>query len=330
MEKSIFQWQEELKKASLTSIALSIILLYTLIFILSFFISFILIEKNYLFFTFFISISLFFILVLPSYYSAYQHPENVIKTIFKAKKAQGRNKLEKRALEFVEKMKLAFGYKNVETYIIPWNIINAMTVSTKEKSYIFITQGSLEKLNDEELEAVLAHEFSHIVNKDSYYMTLGVIVAGLTVIISYYLLRVLPNLFGSRNERRGNVTLIIILYIIGLLLALIAPFIQRRLVSKFSKKREFLADANAALVTKYPPGIINALIKVAKESTKEELKKMKIPNSVGLMFFDFESIETHPPIWQRVEYIAKTTKTPINENLIDELKKLDKKVFGKI
>jgi len=78
------------------------------------------------------------------------------------------NLLDKRAIDTVEKMSLAFGYKNYELKIIDWDIINAMVVSSKDKSTIYVTKGALEKLDDNELESVFAHEFLHIANQDFF------------------------------------------------------------------------------------------------------------------------------------------------------------------
>ncbi|MEM0480891.1 MAG: M48 family metalloprotease [Candidatus Aenigmatarchaeota archaeon] len=322
MKESLYQWQENLESASKGAILLSFLLLFFLCFVLFLTIDFFIFGALDFLIISFLSIIFSLLVTLPIFLYSYYKPESIASLLLKTTKEP----IDKRVLDIVDKMKIAFGVKNVEVRVIDWPIINAMVISKKDKSFLFITKGAIEKLDDYELEAVLAHEFSHIVNKDSYYMTLGIIVGAVTVIISYFLIRVLPHILFSGKDNKRNLGFLgliaLILIIFGYILAILSPIIQKRLLSKFSKNREFLADANAVKVTKYPPALISALIKVAKENTKEYAEKHEVPKSFALFFFDYEDIETHPPVWQRVKKISETTNTPVDEKIIEELKSL--------
>ncbi|MEM5806339.1 MAG: hypothetical protein QXO07_01040 [Candidatus Aenigmatarchaeota archaeon] len=135
-------------------------------------------------------------------------------------------------------MKIAFGVRNAELRILDWNIINAMVITTKDKSYVYIT---------------------NVVHKDSCYLTLISVVAGLTVIISYFLIKIYPRILislafsaSSSTSRTGrgrgggglaSIGILVasaIVIVVGYILAIISPIIQRRLASSVSKKKNLL------------------------------------------------------------------------------------------
>jgi len=137
-------------------------------------------------------------------------------------------------------------------------------------------------------------------------MTLAAIVGGLIIIVAYFLIRIAPHLLFSRprSERIGVNLFGLIFLIAGIIIAILPPIIVRKLISKLSQSREFLADANAVHVTKYPEAMISVLKKVEAESTKEFVKSKELPQNFTAVFFDYED-ETHPPIHWRIQKIKE-------------------------
>ena len=120
----------------------------------------------------------------------------------------------------------------------------------------------MNKLNRQELEGVVAHEMSHIKNYDIRFMMLVSVLIGLVTLLSDFILR--SFLWGRRsrrsNDSNNNMTMIII--VVGLVLAILAPIIGQLIRFAISRKREYLADTNGALLTRYPQGLADALKKI--------------------------------------------------------------------
>jgi len=210
----------------------------------------------------------------------------------------------------VEGLALAAGLPKPRCYIIDDTAPNAFASGRNPKNAIVVvTKGLLEKLNRVELEGVIAHEMSHIKNYDVLVQTLAVVMVGVVALLSDWILR--SFLWGGRGRRRssskdsgGNIGLIIV--VVGLALAIFSPFIAQLLRFSVSRKREFLADANGALLTRYPPGLASALkkldadrepLEVANKATAHlyivnPLKDLK--GKTNKMF------STHPPIEERI------------------------------
>lgn len=283
--ESIYRWQENLRYRS-----------YLVIFLFILYVGLL----SYLVFRTFVgghvAIIMGLLLSLIITIFLYFSPQTSISTIFSAYPSD-----DYRLNALVENMKTAFGIYNVEVYIVPWPVINAFVVSSPTMHYLFVTEGALEKLDDRELEGVLAHEFAHMENKDSFYMTLASVVAGVTVLLSEIFLRK-----GEDDNK---------FLIIGFILALFAPIAVRILLSALSQQREFLADARAVEITKYPPGLIRALVKVSLENTRKFFSVLGVPSLFGALFFDFEDIQTHPPIPERIKKLGEITGTPVEEYL---------------
>lgn len=210
----------------------------------------------------------------------------------------------------VEGLAIAAGIPKPRCYIINDSAPNAFASGRNPKNAIVVvTTGLLDKLNRVELEGVIAHEMSHIKNYDILVQTLAVVMVGVVVLLSDWIFR--SFLWGGRGRRRrssrdsgGNIGLIIVL--VGLALAIFSPFIAQLLRFSVSRKREFLADASGALLTRYPPGLASALkkldadrepLEVANKATAHlyivnPLKDLK--GKTNKMF------STHPPIEDRV------------------------------
>lgn len=161
----------------------------------------------------------------------------------------------------VENLSITAGLPMPRLYIIPSGQINAFaTGRNPEHAAVAVTEGALSKLDENELQGVLAHELSHVGNRDILVSTVVVVLAGVISMISDIFLR-----FGGLSRRdddnRGsNVTAIVA--IVAMILAPIAATLIHLAVSR---KREFLADASGALLTRYPAGLASALEKIAQD-----------------------------------------------------------------
>ncbi len=297
--ETIYSWQRKLEQRSYIAVVVLFLYLSLVIFLLFLYI----VPSADLTSLLTTSVSFALALTASQYYMAYRRPDLVVNSVFEAVPLEetGYRKLER----VVERMKTAYGIHNVNVYIVNWDVINAFVVSSPEKHYLYVTKGAIEKLNERELEAVIAHEFAHMENKDSLYLTVAVIVAGLASIISYIFFRIATS---GQSERKRSALVFILL---ALILYLITPIITRIIVSSISKQREYLADTRAVEVTKYPPAMISALYKVGVENTKLYMMEIKKPTTIAALFFDYEDIETHPPIEDRIKRISELTRTPL-------------------
>ena len=220
----------------------------------------------------------------------------------------------------VEEMKIAANLPVMpKIYIIDDKAPNAFATGIKpEKSSITVTAGLLSRLNRDELQGVIAHEMSHIVNRDVLFVTFAGILLGSIVLISQVFLRGMW-FSGGRSSRRyrggvkggGHAQLIIML--VAIILAILAPILARLLYFALSRKREYLADASAVRLTRYPEGLASALNKISSAglplaSANKVTAPMYIINPLkrkGLKLADLTS--THPPISERIRILRSMT-----------------------
>jgi heat shock protein HtpX len=211
----------------------------------------------------------------------------------------------------VENLCIGAGIPMPKIYIIQDSAINAFaTGRDPNHSVVCVTTGILDRLNKVELEGVIAHELSHIRNFDIRLMAIVVILVGLVALLADFFMRSLW-LGGGRRDRsdRGNSGSIFLL--IGIVLAILSPIIASLIQLAVSRKREFLADASGALLTRYPEGLASALEKISQD--KEPLEaannatahlyianpfKGKIQGSWFANLFN-----THPPIEERIKIL---------------------------
>jgi heat shock protein HtpX len=198
----------------------------------------------------------------------------------------------------VEGLCIASGLPMPKLYIMDSSQINAFASGRDPKNAVIcVTKGALDKLDKNELEGVLAHELSHIANYDMRYMTLATIMVGMIAIISQIFLRSL----WFRNDSKNDKSKVVII-LIGVLLAILAPIVVQLVQLSISRKREFAADASAVKFTRYPTGLIKALKKIQTGNHPEP----KISKAVAPLFFanPFESLgSTHPPLKKRIEVL---------------------------
>lgn len=203
-------------------------------------------------------------------------------------------------LNIVEGLALAAGLPVPKAYVIPNKDINAFATGRDPKhASITVTQGALDLLDRQELEGVIAHEMSHIGNYDIRFFTLIAVFVGLVAIISSVLLRSMWYSGGGGKKSEGQVWVLII----GIVLAIVAPIAVRLVQLSISRKREYLADATGAKLTRYPPGLASALEKIGKHNSGN----MKVSEAVSHLFISDPSksaldslFATHPPIEKRV------------------------------
>jgi heat shock protein HtpX len=214
----------------------------------------------------------------------------------------------------VEGLAIAAGIPAPRCYVIDDTAPNAFAAGRKpETAVICVTTGILEKLNRVELEGVIAHEMSHIKNYDVRLQTLVVVMAGIVALLSDWMLRSFMWGGGRRRgrSRSGSGGAEGILVIVGLGLAVLSPFIATIIQLAVSRKREFLADASSAMLTRYPAGLASALRKISADTEPLEaankatahlyivnpLKNIK--GGVNRLF------STHPPIEERIAALEK-------------------------
>ncbi|TSC91261.1 MAG: Protease HtpX [Parcubacteria group bacterium Gr01-1014_2] len=189
---------------------------------------------------------------------AYWFSDKIALSIARAKPVERRELSE--LYNIVENLSITAGLPMPKVYIISEPQINAFATGRNPKnSAVAVTAGALQKLNRNELEGVLAHELSHIGNRDILVSTIAVVLSGVIAMIADIFLRMM---FWSNNERKSG-PMVLIMAIAAVILA---PFAAMLLRMAVSRKREFLADASGALLTRYPDGLASALEKIGQDS----------------------------------------------------------------
>jgi len=162
----------------------------------------------------------------------------------------------------VEGLAIAAGIPKPKLYVIDDTAINAFaTGRNPQNAAITVTKGCVNRLNRQELEGVIAHEMAHIKNFDIRLMLITVMMVGVILLLSDFMLR--SFIWGGHGKKRdsgGQGQLILI--IIGIALAILAPIFAHLIKLAISRKREYLADASGAMLTRYPQGLANALKKI--------------------------------------------------------------------
>jgi len=205
----------------------------------------------------------------------------------------------------VENLAITAGLPMPKIFVIEDFSPNAFaTGRDKNHSVIAVTTGLLSILNKTELEGVVAHEMSHIGNKDMLLSTVAVVLVGFVAILSDMMIR-MSFFGGNRDEREGNG----VFMIIGILVAILAPIAATLIQLAISRKREYLADASGALLTRYPEGLASALSKIAEYGQPMKVQSnaiahLYIANPQGSGSFKKKAnslFSTHPPIEDRIK-----------------------------
>jgi len=212
----------------------------------------------------------------------------------------------------VEEMRLAAGMPAMpKIYVIDDPAPNAFAAGMNpNKSVVAVTTGLLNIMKRDELQGVIAHEISHIINRDIRYMTLATVMVGTVAILSQIFFRSM--LFGGMRGRSGgssNKKGNPVMMIVALLFAILAPIAVRFLYLSVSRKREYLADASAARLTRYPEGLASALEKISgsvqdMQVADKSMAPMYIANPLkpkGQRLRNLSS--THPPLDERIRIL---------------------------
>lgn len=211
----------------------------------------------------------------------------------------------------VENLSISAGLPMPKVYIINDPSPNAFATGRDPKhSAVAVTTGLLSLLEKRELEGVLAHELSHIQNRDILVMTVSVTLVGTIVLVSDWFMRSLWWRRSGNNRENNNG----VIMLIGIALAILAPFFAKLIQLAISRKREFLADSSGALMTRFPEGLAEALKKIERYE-----QPMRSANRATAHLFINEPFgvdekkqgwlttifSTHPPIEERVRSLEK-------------------------
>jgi heat shock protein HtpX len=204
----------------------------------------------------------------------------------------------------IEELSQVSGLPVPKIYIIDTPALNAFAAGTKPaKSLVAITRGLRDKLTRQEMQAVMAHEMSHIYNRDVMYMTFASVMMCAIVLISDLLMRSFIWGGGRKISKEGNGIAQIIIIVAVILLAILAPLFAQMFYFSLSRKREYLADTMAVNFTRDPDSLANALSKISGDTEKFDpghlaaamcINKPKIKSHKESLF------STHPPIQKRI------------------------------
>ena len=242
-------------------------------------------------------------------FGSYWYSDKIVLGMYRAKPIEHNQNPE--LYHVIENLCITAGLPVPKIYIIPELQPNAFaTGRDKNHAVICVTQGLLNRLDKTELQGVLAHELSHIGNKDMLLSTIVAILAGVVAMLANLFLR-LSFWGGGRKSNNDNGNFGAVLMVLGIVAAILAPIAAALVQLAISRKREFLADADGVLLTRYPEGLASALEKISSDATP-----MKITNdATSSLFIDspykgkqktswfIKLFSTHPPIEERIRVL---------------------------
>lgn len=209
----------------------------------------------------------------------------------------------------VENLCITAGIQVPKVYMINSPAMNAFATGRDPgHASVALTTGIVEKLENEELEGVIAHELSHIKNYDIRLMMIVVVLVGAIALLSDMFFR-MRFLGGGDNRRNGGGQIGGIIVLVGFALLILSPLIAQLIKLAISRKREFLADASGALLTRYPEGLARALEKIS--SSKEALPHASAATAHLFISNPFKKkqisglFSTHPPIGERISRLRE-------------------------
>lgn len=242
------------------------------------------------------------IFAIASSVGSYYYSDRIVLAISRARPATREENAH--LVNSVEGLSIAAGLPPPRIYVIEDTAPNAFaTGRNPENAVIAVTTGLMQKLNRVELEGVIAHEMAHIKGYDIRLITLVAVLAGTVVLASDFFLRSLWWGGGRRRRSSGGGPIILI---IALLAAILAPIIATLIQLAISRSREYLADAQGAMLTRFPEGLAGALEKIAGDHEPLEVANkatahMYIVNPLKDVSGALNSLfATHPPIEERV------------------------------
>jgi heat shock protein HtpX len=237
---------------------------------------------------------------------SYWYSDKIVLSIAGAKEAKREEYFD--LYTTVENLSITAGLPMPKVYVVTDQAPNAFaTGRDKEHAVVAVTTGLLAILEKNELEGVIAHELSHIGNRDMLLSTVVVVLVGFVTILADVFMRSL--LFGrggrDNDSKGGN-----ILMIVGIIFAILSPIFALLIQLAISRKREFLADASGALLTRYPEGLANALKKISQYSQPMQKQSNAIahlyiadPKGGGIGKKVAGLFATHPPVEERIKVL---------------------------
>ena len=238
-------------------------------------------------------------------FSSYWYSDKIVLSLTKSRSIQKKDNPE--LYRIVENLSIIAGLPVPKIYVIDDISPNAFATGRDPKhGMVCVTSGLLDKLDKTELEGVISHELSHIGNRDILLSSVVVVLVGIIALLSDWLLR---SLFWGRRRRDDDSKIGFIMLAFGIIAAIIAPLAATLLRLAISRKREFLADASGALLTRYPEGLASALEKISQDPNP--LKAAS--NATSHLFisnpFRKKAISklwmTHPPIDERIKALRQ-------------------------
>lgn len=245
---------------------------------------------------------------------SYYYSDKIVLAMSGAKPADETR--DKQLIETVENLSIASGLPMPKVYVVNDPALNAFATGRDPKhAAVCATTGILQKLSKSELEGVIGHELSHVKNYDTRLMGVVSILAGSIVILADFFMRSLWwGGLGGNRDRDNNGSSNGILLIIGIVAAILAPIAATLIQLAISRRREFLADADGALLTRYPEGLAKALEKIAVDpnvlkSASNATAHLYIENpfkaDTGRKTKAFLAglFSTHPPVEERIKIL---------------------------
>jgi len=240
-----------------------------------------------------------------SSFGSYWWSDKIVLSMYRAQPVEHSQNPE--LYHIIENLCITAGLPIPKIYIIPEAQPNAFATGRDAKhAVVAVTQGLLQRLNKTELQGVLAHELSHIGNKDMLLSTVVAILAGVVAMLANLFMRI--SFWGGRNNDDDNKAGALLM-VLGIVAAILAPIAATLVQLAISRKREFLADADGALLTRYPEGLASALEKISGDPTP-----MRVTNdATSSLFIDspykgkqktswfIKLFMTHPPIEERIK-----------------------------
>lgn len=234
-------------------------------------------------------------------FGSYWYSDKIVLRMAKARPIEKEDNPE--LYRVVENLCITAGLPLPRIFVIDAEQPNAFaTGRDPEHAVVAVTSGLLKKLERSELEGVISHELAHIGNRDMLIGTVIVVLVGVVALLSRWFLRI--SFFGGSDRKRGSP-----LMVLGIVAAILAPIAAILIRMAVSRKREFLADATGALITRYPEGLARALEKISKDShslnsANNSTAHLYITNPFRgreAKSFFIRLFKTHPPVEERIE-----------------------------
>jgi heat shock protein HtpX len=247
---------------------------------------------------------------------SYRYGDRVVLASARAKEVTPQE--QPRLHNVVEGLAIAAGIPKPRVYVVPEQAPNAFaTGRDPEHSSVAVTQGLLDTMNRVELEGVIGHELSHVVDRDILVGTVVATLAGAVILLSEFFTRSFwwGGVRGRRGNDRGGGGFEAVLFAVGIVLLVLAPIFAQVIRFAVSRQREYLADAQGAMLTRYPPGLASALRKIAAASA---IPMRSANNATAHLWLNQPSrvagegmgtleklFSTHPPIEDRIRRLEE-------------------------